>query len=174
MFVRRSFPPPARGLEVHGILFHYVPLNSQMEELLAVLEHTLADRQNIFMLYIIIVTSTLGVAFTETYRKLSYLPKILLTIAVGAAVWYNFYAIIVNTIFVADVVKTILQQLPPDSPLYKVLTLDYAHRYNAEPVRELFYLYGFVNIAVFVSMWWDQCRSTTKTIRSKFSKRSAS
>lgn len=138
-----------------------------MDNLLTILENTLSHRHNIWMFYTIIVTTVLGLAFSDSYRKLTVFPRIILSTAVGAAVWYNFYAIVINTIFVADLMKQILEVLPPEDPLYTVLTAPYPHRYNVALTDQIFYIYGTINLALFVSMWWDEFCKVSRWMRMK-------
>ena len=128
-----------------------------MDNLVDILEHTLAHRHNIWMFYTIIITTVFGIAFTDSYKALNLLPRIILSVAVGAAVWYNFYAIVINTMFIHEIVTQIRELVDPSDPLYNVFHSPIPSRYNPPDVVMINNIYFFVNFALFFAMWWDEC-----------------
>lgn len=138
-----------------------------MENLIEILENTLSHRHNIWMFYTVIVTTVFGMAFSDAYRSLTVLPRIVLTTAVGLAVWYNYYAIITNTAFIHQLVDSIRAQLEPGAPLYDVFHSPLPNRYNPPDIELVQYMYFFVNLAIGFAMWWDEVVLFGKWLKKK-------
>jgi len=140
-----------------------------MDDLLTLLNQALGQRSSIWMFYTIIVTTAIGTAFTDNYKKLKALPRVFLSVAVGTAVWYNFYSAIINSVYIHELVSLIKETVSEDDPL-KQIFFD-ARFYNQEEqiMTAIFYIYIPINVAVFVAMWWDELVSLDKWVRKKVS-----
>lgn len=138
-----------------------------MDELIQILENTLSHRHNLWMFYTIIVTSVFGLAFAESYKALTVFPRVVISAAVGLVVWYNFYSLIINTLFIHELVAEIRSQLEPDSSLQIVFNSTLTHRYNPPDTEIIHYLYFFVNCSLGIALWWDECVLVAKRLKNK-------
>ena len=140
-----------------------------MDDYFNLLNQALASRQNIWMFYTIIVTTALGTAFTDGYKKLTVLPRLFLTAAVGTAVWFNFYSAVINALYVNDLVHMI--RTATDDPNIRELFSNTLYFGQEEQLfGAIVYIYLPINIAVFVAMWWDELTVFKKWLQKKRSK----
>ena len=140
-----------------------------MDDYFNLLNQALSNRQNIWMFYTIIVTTALGTAFTDGYRKLTVVPRIFMTIAVGAAIWFNFYSAIVNALYVNEIVS-VIRSTAEDPNIKSLFSNPLYYNQEEDLLNAIIFIYFPINIAVFVAMWWDELVIFKKWIRKKFSK----
>lgn len=125
-----------------------------LDEYITLLNQALSQRSNIWMFYTIIVTTAFGIAFADSYKKLTVFPRLVLTIAVGTAVWYNFYNIFLNAQYINELVAMIAQAIPDDEPLDRIFG---PHGfYETSHAKTIYLIYLPINFALFVAMWWDE------------------
>lgn len=124
------------------------------------------------MFYAIIITSVIGFAFTDAYKKLNIFPRVIITIATGILVWINLAALIINTLFIKEIMEVVISELTTDMPLYRVFDSTLLHRYNMKGSLSFIpWMYGSINVALIVILWWDKVQNITKSTYCKLTNR---
>jgi len=141
-----------------------------MDDYFSLLNQALGQRQSIWMFYTIIVTTAIGTAFTDNYRKFGVWPRILLTIAVGAAVWFNFYSAIINSMYIHELVSIIKENIEDTDNLRRIFFNEKFYNQEDQMFSAIFYIYLPINAAVFLAMWWDEFLILRGNMKKKFSK----
>jgi len=140
-----------------------------MEDQIITLIHQVQNNRNsIWTFYIVIMSTAFGIAFTDNYQKLSVWVRILLTLGVGAAVWYNFFALIGNTLQLQQLVEIAKTIFDSDHPFHKIFD-----RATLNPIY-IHFVYIPVNLSLLVAMWWGTCVKTVDTISTKIKLRHSS
>lgn len=136
------------------------------DQLLSVLQQAQSDRNSIWMFYTIIVTTAFGIAFTDNYRKLDTWVKVMISIGTGAAAWYNFAAMYHNAQLINDIVYLIQTTSDPQNPVVGLFK-DSTRFGGAKSLIGIHIVYGFVNIALFVALWWSETHQHIKRLYQK-------
>lgn len=140
-----------------------------MDDYFGLLNQALADRNNLWMFYTIIVTTALGTAFTDSYKKLGTFPRVILTICVGAVLWFNFYAVVINSIYVNEIVS-IIRRTSEDPEIIMLFSNELFYNQEEQLIGAIVYVFTPINFSVFFAMWWDAFMALKIWAKKKFSK----
>ena len=132
------------------------------------LNQALSHRQSIWTFYTIIITTALGTAFTDNYRKLGIWSRLVLTWAVGAAVWYNFYSAILNNAYIVQIITLIREEIPDKTQnLGRIFYNSKFYTLDTQMILSIYYVYLPLNFTVFIAMWIDEFMILINWLRKK-------
>ena len=139
----------------------------EISNYIALLNNALNTRNNLWMFYVLIITSAFGTAINEKYKSLSIILRLIITIGIGLAILFNFSALMLNMMYVDSLIHQ-LTYMSPDlkDVLQYVGTGNLDRSITAIPLM----MWLLVNISVFVALWSQEFNNFFSRIKKFFKK----
>lgn len=120
------------------------------------LSEAMGQRNSMMTFYIVIISSAIGIAFSDGYRKLTVFPKLCITAVVGIAVWYNFWGAFISTLYIIELVHIIEESIPADDPLLRIFDSPMFNSAEKGIAYAPIFIFVPINFIIMFAMWWDE------------------